>query len=613
MTDRMIRRLAIAVPLALTAGAVYQITGHHSLESPGLWFFAGEIAVVMTGVAALVGLPLGHRLKRQRREIDSVLDMQTQLRKLSLAVEQSPESIVISDIAGNIEYVNPAFERDTGYSQAEVIGRNPRLLSSGKTPHKIFRSMWENLNRGEPWKGEFHNRRKDGSEFIAFVTVSPLHGEDGQVTHYVAVQDDITEKKRLGEELDRHRHHLEELVRVRTAELIEAKLAAEETSRVKSAFLANMSHEIRTPMNAIIGLTHMLQRRVKAVEQREWLDKIDAAGKHLLGIINDILDMAKIEAGKLKLIEESFVLGTLLDQVRNLIQDGADAKGIKLRIECDDISQQLRGDATRLRQALLNYASNAVKFTERGSIHIVCRLNPLGPGSDHRVEARFEVRDTGCGIAPEVMPRLFSAFEQADISTTRAHGGTGLGLAIVKRLAEMMNGCAGAESVPGQGSNFWFTARLKLGQPGILRAVQPPPVPAGEAALRAGHAGARLLLVEDDPLNRTVATELLADTGLVIDTAENGLEAVAMAKRNRYDIVLMDVQMPVMNGIDAARQIHGLPGMANAPILAMTANAFEENRSACLEAGMEDFISKPVDPESFYATLLKWLAEGKRG
>ncbi|HPT49075.1 MAG TPA: response regulator [Accumulibacter sp.] len=392
-----------------------------------------------------------------------------------------------------------------------------------------------------------------------------------------------------------------------TRALVEAKAAAESANRAKSAFLANMSHEIRTPLNAVIGLAYLAGRGTVEPGVRAQLEKISQAAQHLLNVINDILDISKIEAGKMSLSESDFQFAAVLDNVIGLIDDKMRAKNLRLATDIDPrLDGVLRGDPVRLGQILLNFAGNAVKFTEHGSVTLSARvLQDDGDG----LRVRFEVRDTGVGIGLADRERLFRPFEQADASATRQHAGTGLGLAIARHLARLMGGEVGVESQPGVGSAFWFTVRLQHGLASARRVSHVAPASAISASqcLQTRHAGARVLLVEDNMINQEVAKALLERVGLRVDVAENGVEALEMVGRQAYALILMDMQMPEMDGLEATRRIRAIPEMARVPVLAMTANAFEDDRERCFAAGMNDHVGKPVAPDLLYGTLLDWL------
>ncbi|MCE1185973.1 MAG: PAS domain S-box protein, partial [Rhodocyclales bacterium] len=814
--------------------------------------------------------------ERQRAE--------NQLRKLSTAVEQSPHSVIITDLEGRIEYVNQAFLNACGYALGEVVGQRVGFLKSGLTPPETYAALWDALARREAWEGEFINRDRKGEVRIEYARIAPIVLANGQISHYLGIQEDITARKQAERELAAHREQLAQLVEERTQQLEQAnavlmqraaeiedlynrapcgyhsldehgtflnindtelawlgyareellgrirfqdllpleqhetflvrfaefkaqgfvhdvefdylrrdgarlpivvnaiavcneqgeflysratvhdnrdykarekeiaalnhtlarrareleaaKAVSDAASRAKSDFLANVSHEIRTPLNAILGLTHVLQRRLAENEPRGQIQKIQGAAQHLLAVIDGILDIAKIEAGKLKLECRPVDLESLLGKVCAMVHERALDKGLELVVDMAGGSPLVMGDETRLRQMLLNYLANAIKFTEHG--HIVLRLVQHGTEAGQQA-LRFEVHDTGLGVAPEVLPRLFQPFEQADASTTRRFGGTGLGLAITRHLAQLMEGEVGAESTPGAGSCFWFTVRLAqatgaaplailgqdmrilivhpleraaqalahqlsgqqcqletrledalraltlarqegrpfqfclvdcsfrtpedktlLEQPEYLplaehafvllgvddpthaeeallmgcAAVLPKPVLPGvlqrclagllapgavpdiqscallpdEERLLHTHAGQRVLLVEDSPINQEVARALLEVVGLQVDVAEHGARALEMLAASNYRLVLMDMQMPVMDGLQATREIRQQPAYAGLPIIAMTANAFGEDRQRCLEAGMCDHLAKPVEPAILYACLLRWLS-----
>ena len=541
------------------------------------------------------------------RDISKQRAAEDLVRKLSMVVEQSPSGIVITDREGTIEYVNAARLLASRSGRDAVIGTNAWDAYLGAAGGQAGIQLRDAIARGLPWKGEFSSQVPVGGVLTEYTIVAPIRGPDGEIDHFVTITEDITQRKKDALELDRHRHHLENLVEVRTQELAGAKQRADAANVAKSAFLANMSHEIRTPLGGIMGIAYLLRRSQLTRQQSGWLAKLELSGHHLLELINAVLDLSKIEAGKLALDESSVNAGTIAANVMSMLFEQAAAKHLHLSVESKALPRGLIGDAARLQQALLNYASNAVKFTDAGSV--ILRVLCVEERPDSAL-VRFEVQDTGIGIAAETWPRLFTAFEQADSSATRRHGGTGLGLAIVKQLARMMGGEVGLVSTPGVGSTFWFTARLrKESRPAAAAGF---PMSSAEAKLTAAFPDARILLVEDDALNREVTLELLKVAIRHIDVAPDGQSAIALAQRHAYDLILMDLQMPEMDGLETARRIRLLPGGGATMIVALTANAFAEVRALCLAEGLDDFLAKPFQPDGLFETVLRCLSRRPR-
>lgn len=535
------------------------------------------------------------------QDITSRRQIESELRLRVAALDAAANAIIVTAADGTIQWANAAFFEISGYAAHEVFGRRPsELLRSGLQGSSEYARLWQTIGAGLVWKGQLINRRKDGSLYHEFQTITPIPDPDGRIRHYIAVKQDVSERVENEQELAAYREHLEELVAERTAELEKARREAERLSQVKSDFLSNMSHEIRTPMNAVIGLAQVGARASGDGKCGETFRRILESGELLLAVINDILDFSKIEAGKLQLESRPVSLRRLIDRAVDLTVERARGKGIRFSIRIDDkLPEACLGDETRLLQILINLLSNAIKFTDQGSVVLEAGM------IDGRL--MFRVIDTGIGMTAEQMGRLFSPFEQAETSTTRRFGGTGLGLVICHRLLDAMGGEIRVDSRSGFGSVF--EVRLPL-RPAELPARAPP---------AAGSTGARLdkvriLAAEDNEINRLVLQEMLVDEGVLLTCVENGLEAVQEVARSgadAWDVVLMDIMMPVMDGYTAARRLREIA--PELPIIGITAHALAEERENCLAAGMVEHVAKPLNLEHLVEAIRRHCRRPGRG
>jgi PAS domain S-box-containing protein len=518
------------------------------------------------------------------------LRAQTEASELSQALEQSPVSVLITDSQGTIRWVNPAFERFNGYSAEEALGENPRILKSGMVDDSVYEDLWHTILAGEIWSGELANRRKDGRLWWAIVTISPLVSAAGEVSSFVGVQQDITQTKEA------------------QATLELAKSAAEGANRAKSEFLATMSHEIRTPMNAIIGMSELLGETSLDADQARYVRTLEAAGEALLSLIDDVLDLSKIEAGRIELEFDVFQPGTLAEEVAEVIAVRARERPVEVLVHvADGVPAALTGDRHRLRQVLLNLMGNAIKFTSEGHVLLDVSLDRQQPDLADRVKLRFEVADTGIGIPKDKQRKVFDAFTQADSSTTREYGGTGLGLAISKRLVELMGGYMGVESEPGEGSTFAFTALFDAAAE-------------GEAAVEEAAPDAidltdsRLLVVDDNQVNRMIVKDYLKSTGATIDEASSGDDAlrVLWSGRRDYDLILMDVRMPGMDGFEVIERIRQDRVAGEPPVILLTSDDDPDHGARAREMGVAGRMLKPLRRSALVEMVGSMLGEERQ-
>ncbi|HEY6007184.1 MAG TPA: PAS domain S-box protein [Geobacteraceae bacterium] len=514
-----------------------------------------------------------NQAEEERRETES---------RYQLLFENASDGIMIFDLDGHILALNRIFCERLGYREEELLGKTPAVIDPPEDIDKVPQRFALIREQGHA-VFEVTHVRKDGTRIMAEVNVRIV--EYGGLPAIMSIVRDITERKRAEQDL------------------LRMKEAAEAASKAKSEFLANMSHEIRTPLNAIIGLGYLVLETELTPKQRDYLEKIESSARSLLGILNDILDFSKIEAGKLALESVPFRLGDILDGLAPLVDIWAEGKDLRFSVSlAAGVPETFTGDPLRLTQVLTNLISNAVKFTERGEVALtIARAADSGTAAGERLV--FAVRDTGIGMSEKQRQQLFQPFTQADSSTTRRYGGTGLGLSICKRLADLMGGDISVVTAPGAGSTFTFTATFGAGP------AQLPTEATARPTSLAGLRGKRVLVVEDQAVNQLLMQEVLGKGGMEVTIAATGPEAVtAIAEGRSFDVVLMDIQMPEMDGYEATRRIRALPGAERLPIIAMTAHVMAEERERCLAAGMNAHLGKPVQVNSLYATLLKFVA-----
>ncbi len=513
--------------------------------------------------------------------------------KLTQAVEQSANVIVITDLEGTIEFVNPAFESSTGYSREEAIGKNPRILKTDFLDKEVYAELWGQICSGKVWEGLFHNKRKDGSTYWEKSVISPIKNDADEIINFIAVKQDISQDLAHQKELE------------------QAKEEAERANKLKSEFLANMSHEIRTPLNVILGFTNLLLEETDEEDKRNQLRLINDSGKSLLELINDILDFSKIEADKLNLEPEEFSPRQLLTMLSEMFSFEAERKGIGFHLEiADRVPKLLQGDQFRIRQILMNLLSNAIKFTDEGSVSLKADYADKYPRTGASGGAfELTVTDTGIGIGAEQRKLIFNPFEQLDGSAKRRFSGTGLGLSITRKLVLLMGGTINLRSKPGEGSSFAVVLPLddlSCNEEKVIVCQEPEKMVEEEKRGKDGEVKP-LLIAEDNTLNQELMKLLIAKIGYQCEIAENGKIALDKLEEREYSLLLLDMQMPVMDGLETIQRIRQNPRFAQLPVIALTANAMKGDEEKFRLAGCTDYLAKPVDRDLLKAKLARYL------
>lgn len=541
-------------------------------------------------------------MTRLNRQLDSSF-----IGHFQAALDASPACVIIAAApSGEIIYINDAVRRFrgkhsvplTGIQVEEYMASWKEYSATGKPLSGAEMPLGRAILTGEHVENEeIIVEMDDGSRKWALASAAPVRDGDGRIIAASVIWYDITDRKMAEAELERHRDHLEDLVAERTAALSVAKEVAEAASRAKSNFLAMMSHELRTPLHGIIGLTSILRRKLNAPALLGFLDKIVAVSRHMEEVVADLLDIARIESGRLVIERVPFDTAAMWAKVEAACAGAARHKGLAFTLE-NHLPEQLVGDGQRITQVLVNLIGNAVKFTAHGGVRVCAEVRE---SRGDILRLRFEVADTGIGIAPDQLGRIFEPFAQADDSASRSYGGTGLGLAICRRLTHAMGGAIGVTSEPGTGSTFW--CEVETERPSTTPQPEPRPALWPTSML----AGMRVLLVDDDAVNREIVGEALGELQVVVEEAADSGAALRLAARQDYDLVIMDIHMPGLDGIETARRLRLIPGLARVPIIALSADLKDETRAQARAAGMSEFLGKPCAPEDLIDTLCRHL------